>query len=131
MLLLEPPSLSTRRLDAKGLNPLVGTVRRRYDNGLDQLNSAGEAVVSMQAELTDLKPKLIVAKEETETMQVKIDKEVQEVIEPKKVVVQAEEAATNEVAQRAKTMKEECEADLAEAIPALNSAVQVRRSTRP
>jgi len=43
----------------------VGTVRRRYDNGLDQLNSAAEAVVSMQAELTELKPKLIVAKVST------------------------------------------------------------------
>ena len=102
----------------------VDLVRRRYDNGLDQLNGAAEAVVKMQEELTDLKPKLVVAKEETETMQVQIDKEVKEVIEPKKEVVQAEEAATNEVAMRAKGMKEECEADLAEAIPALNSAIK-------
>jgi len=58
-------------------------------------------------------------------MQTQIDAEVKAVIEPKKVIVQAEEAATNAVAQRAKSMKEECEADLAEAIPALNSAVQV------
>mmetsp|Transcript_3023 Transcript_3023/g.9072 ORF Transcript_3023/g.9072 Transcript_3023/m.9072 type:complete len:4073 (+) Transcript_3023:47-12265(+) len=101
----------------------VDMVRKRYDNGLDQLNGAGEAVVKMQQELTDLKPQLVSAKEETETMQAQIDKEVKEVIEPKKVVVQAEEAATNEVAQRAKTMKDECEADLAEAIPALNSAI--------
>ena len=40
----------------------VGTERRRYASGLDQLNSAAEAVDSMQAELTDLKPKLVVAK---------------------------------------------------------------------
>jgi len=98
-------------------------MRRRYVNGLDQLNGAAEAVVVMQEELTDLKPKLVLAKEEAGTMQAQIDKELKESIEPKKLVVQADEAATNEVAQRAKKMKDECEADLAEAIPALEAAV--------
>lgn len=56
-------------------------------------------------------------------MQVVVDKEVKEVVEPKKTVVQAEEETANAAAMKAKSMKDECEADLAEAIPALNSAI--------
>jgi len=56
-------------------------------------------------------------------MQVTIDKEVKDVIEPKKAVVEKEEAEVGLVAAEAKAMKEEAEAMLAEAIPALNSAV--------
>ena len=48
---------------------------------------------------------------------------MREVIEPKKEVVAKEEEAVGKVAAEAKTMKDECEADLAEAIPALNSAI--------
>ena len=101
----------------------IDLVRRRYENGLFQLKTAGDAVVLMQEQLTSLKPELIVAKTETEEMQVVIDKEVKEVIEPKKEVVSKEEAEVSIIANTAKEMKESCEADLAEAIPALNSAV--------
>ena len=101
----------------------IDQIRQRYDNGLEQLRIAGEAVVVMQEQLTALKPELIKAKAETEEMQVVIDKEVKEVIEPKKEVVSKEEAAVGKVAAEAKQMKDECEADLAEAIPALNAAV--------
>ena len=101
----------------------IDLVRRRYDNGLEQLSNAGQAVVTMQEELTALKPQLVVAKKEAEDMQVVIDKEVREVIEPKKEVCDAEEKATAAVAAKAKGMKDECEADLAEAIPALNAAI--------
>ena len=101
----------------------VGGLRSRYDNGLKQLNTAGEAVVLMQEELTALKPELIKAKAEAEEMQVNIDKEVSEVIEPKKAIVEKVVAEVEVVAAKAKGMKEECEADLAEAIPALNAAV--------
>ena len=101
----------------------IDLIRKRYDNGLKQLEDAGEAVNVMQDELTSLKPDLIKAKAETEEMTVQIDKEVKEVIEPKKATVAKEEAAVGEVAASAKKMKDECEADLAEAIPAMNSAV--------
>ena len=101
----------------------IDLVRSRYDNGLEQLRIAGEAVTVMQQEIIELKPELVVAKKETEEMQVVIDKEVKEVIEPKKEIVSKEEAAVGKVAAEAKAMKEDCEADLAEAIPALNAAV--------
>ena len=45
---------------------------------------AGDAVTKMQEELTDLKPKLLVAVDEAGKMAVIIDKEVKEVFEPKR-----------------------------------------------
>ncbi|KAG8459256.1 hypothetical protein KFE25_014101 [Diacronema lutheri] len=101
----------------------VAQLRTRYDNGLKQLEEAGLAVNKMQDELTELKPQLVTAKAQTEEMQVVIDKEVRDVVEPKREVVQAEERATSQVAAQAKAMKDECEADLAEAIPALNASI--------
>ncbi|KAJ1636012.1 dynein heavy chain [Pavlovales sp. CCMP2436] len=101
----------------------VMELRSRYENGLKQLAEAGQAVNKMQAELTELKPQLIIAKQQTEEMQVVIDKEVQDVVEPKKLVVEADERATALVAALAKEIKDECEADLAEAIPALNASI--------
>ena len=102
----------------------IDLVRKRYDNGLEQLRLAGEAVVGMQAELTELKPNLLIAVKEAGEMAVVIDKEVKEVIEPKKEFVAKEEAAVGKVAATAKEMKDSCEADLAEAMPALESAVK-------
>ena len=48
----------------------IDLIRKRYDNGLMQLEQAGTAVVAMQTELTDLKPQLLQSKKETEEMQV-------------------------------------------------------------
>ena len=48
----------------------IGQLRKRYDNGLTQLEAAGKAVTEMQEELTALKPKLVQSKAETEAMQV-------------------------------------------------------------
>ena len=101
----------------------IDLVRKRYENGLEQLRIAGSSVSVMKEEIIQLQPELVVAKKETEEMQVVIDKEVTEVIEPKKEIVSKEEAAVGKVAAEAKAMKDDCEADLAEAIPALNAAV--------
>lgn len=49
-------------------------ISKRYDNGLQQLESAGAAVVTMQEELTALKPQLLISKKETEEMQVRLER---------------------------------------------------------
>eukprot|EP00966_Prymnesium_polylepis_P167705 3876692-Prymnesium_polylepis.1 len=80
----------------------------------------------MQEELTALKPQLLNLKKEAEEMQVAVDKEVQEVIEPKQEKVAEEEKAMSAVAMKAKGMKDECEAcsvKVLVAMVALNSAV--------
>ena len=55
-------------------------------------------------------------------MMIVIEKESVEVAEKAKVV-KADEAVANEQAMAAKAIKDECDADLAEAIPILESAI--------
>ncbi len=55
-------------------------------------------------------------------MIVVIEKESKEVAEKEKIV-KADEAVANEQAMAAKAIKDECDADLAEAIPILESAL--------
>ena len=76
----------------------------------------------MQKELEELQPQLVVAAEENSKMLVVIEKESGEVEETSKQV-KADEAIANEQAAQAQALKDECEADLAEAIPALEAAI--------
>jgi len=76
----------------------------------------------MQAELELLQPQLVVAAAENEKMLVIIERESRDV-ETTSEKVRGEEALANEQAAASQALKEECEADLAEAIPALNSAL--------
>ena len=81
-------------------HPRVPFRSRRHASSawcLEQLATAGEAVTVMQQEIIELQPELVKAKAETEEMQIVIDKEVKEVIEPKKEVVSKEEAAVGKV----------------------------------
>ena len=46
-------------------------------------------------------------------------------------MVAADEAVANEAAGVAKAIKEECESDLAEALPALEAAIQALNTLKP
>ncbi len=76
----------------------------------------------MQQELRGLQPELVKTSKETEQLMIKIERDTVEA-EAKKEVVAADEAVANEAAAKAKAIKDECEADLAEALPALESAL--------
>ena len=76
----------------------------------------------MQRELELLQPQLVVAADENEKMLIVIERESKDV-ETKSEKVRGEEALANEQAAASQALKEECEADLAEAIPALNAAL--------
>jgi dynein heavy chain len=97
--------------------------KEQYVVGLKQLAFAESQVSSMQEELNALAPKLVVAKEENAKMTAQIEKDT---IEANKIaeVVTADEKDANEKAAMASTEKEECEAILAEAIPALKAALK-------
>ncbi|XP_041374659.1 dynein heavy chain 7, axonemal-like isoform X2 [Gigantopelta aegis] len=96
--------------------------KSRYEKGLEKLDSASSQVAIMQKELTDLQPQLVQAKKEVSEIMIIIEKDSIEVAKVEKVV-KADEAVANEQAKAAKAIKDECDADLAEAIPALNSAL--------
>jgi len=97
-------------------------MKRRYEVGLEKLNSAASQVALMQSELEALQPQLREASKQVDEMMVVIHKESLEVAKTEKVV-KADEAVANEQAMAAKAIKDECDADLAQAMPCLESAV--------
>eukprot|EP01047_Picozoa_sp_COSAG01_P001177 COSAG01_NODE_25_length_37050_cov_211.559119_13_plen_3716_part_00 len=100
----------------------VALVKKRYENGLVKLAETENSVEGMKEELIALQPKLVEAQKETADMMVIIEKETEEANKVK-VVVEADEAKANAKAAEVKEIKDDCEADLAEAIPVLNSAI--------
>ncbi|KAI8904079.1 dynein heavy chain and region D6 of dynein motor-domain-containing protein [Gorgonomyces haynaldii] len=108
----------------------VNSLKNRYVTGLDQLEGAASQVSVMQTELSDLQPKLIATQKETADMMKVIQGESIEV-EKKRAIVRADEEVANKKAGEAKAIKDECEADLAEAIPALESAMEALDTLKP
>lgn len=100
----------------------VVKLKKRYEVGLEKLEAASSEVATMQAELEALQPQLQTASKEVEELMVVIQKDSVEVAEKEKVV-KADEAVANEQAGAAKAIKDECDADLAQAIPILESAL--------
>ena len=94
-----------------------------YDNGLTKLVETAVAVTTMQEELTALQPMLVIATTDTDALLVTIATETTQA-NASKTLVKAEEATCNEQAAAANAIKTSCEAELAEAIPALEAAVQ-------
>ncbi|KAJ8410629.1 hypothetical protein AAFF_G00195330 [Aldrovandia affinis] len=100
----------------------VMKLKRRYEVGLEKLESAADQVATMQVELEALQPQLKVASKEVDEMMVVIERESVEVAKTEKVVKE-DEAVANEQAMAAKAIKDECDADLAIALPILESAL--------
>ncbi|XP_028992896.1 dynein axonemal heavy chain 7 [Betta splendens] len=107
--------LETKRVE-------VMKLKSRYEVGLEKLQSAADQVAAMQVELEALQPQLLVASKEVDEMMVVIEHESVEVAKTEKVV-KDDEAVANEQARAAKAIKDECDADLAEAMPILESAL--------
>ncbi|PVD24358.1 hypothetical protein C0Q70_14839 [Pomacea canaliculata] len=104
--------------------------KRRYVVGLDKLAFAASQVADMQKELEELQPQLVIAAEENTRMMGVIEKESAEVEETSKRV-KADEAAANAQAAEAQALKDECEAELAEALPALEAALAALNTLKP
>lgn len=101
----------------------VTVIKKRYAGGLEKLQFAANQIAQMQIDLTNLQPQLKKTSEETVLMLEKIAKESVEV-EATKIIVSADEASAAAKAEQSAAMKAECEADLAEAIPLLNAALE-------
>ncbi|XP_063529439.1 dynein axonemal heavy chain 7-like [Cydia strobilella] len=106
------------------------TGEKRYLTGLDQLAVAAKSVAALQKALEVLQPKLAAgaaAVAET-TAKVEMEKEGVAVVEAE---VLKDQAAAEEQAAEAQGIKEECDADLAEAMPILNSALAALDTLTP
>ncbi|KAF5289736.1 hypothetical protein FQA39_LY03653 [Lamprigera yunnana] len=108
----------------------ITTQRNRYEAGLDKLDFAAQQIGLMQEELHTLQPQLIVASATTEKLMVKIEQDTV-IVEKQKEIVGADEALANEAAAAAQAIKDDCESDLAEAIPALESAIEALNTLKP
>ncbi|MEQ2170599.1 Dynein heavy chain 7, axonemal [Goodea atripinnis] len=105
-------------------------LKHRYEVGLEKLQSAADQVATMQTELEALQPQLLVASKQVDEMMVVIKRESKEVAETEKVVKE-DEAVSNQQAMAAKAIKDECDADLAEATPILESALDALNTLTP
>jgi dynein heavy chain len=99
----------------------VSESKARYDNGLKKLKETAESVNEMQIALEELQPKLVEATIATDALivQVSADKAV---ASAQKEIVDADAQKCNVQAQEATALKNSCEADLSEALPALEAA---------
>uniref|UniRef100_A0ABI7Y3R0 EF-hand domain-containing protein n=1 Tax=Felis catus TaxID=9685 RepID=A0ABI7Y3R0_FELCA len=114
--------ISTFKLLLEKKRSEVMTMKKRYEVGLDKLDSAASQVATMQSELEALHPQLKVASKEVDEMMAVIERESAEVAKTEKIV-KADETIANEQALAAKAIKDECDADLAGALPILESAL--------
>ncbi|XP_053982803.1 dynein axonemal heavy chain 7 [Hylaeus volcanicus] len=104
--------------------------RDRYINGLDKLEYAAKQIGQMRVTLSGLRPQLEAsAKETAETMR-KIETENVSV-EKARILVKRDEDVANVQAEVAMNLKTECEADLAEALPALEDAIAALNTLKP
>uniref|UniRef100_A0A8C6I8T0 Dynein axonemal heavy chain 12 n=1 Tax=Mus spicilegus TaxID=10103 RepID=A0A8C6I8T0_MUSSI len=108
----------------------VMEAKQRYVNGLDQLAFAESQVGEMKLELVELQPKLEAAKIENARMMQIIEVESAQVEAKRKFVKLDEEIASGK-AEEAQALKNECESDLAEAIPALEAALSALDTLKP
>ncbi|GAX82307.1 hypothetical protein CEUSTIGMA_g9736.t1 [Chlamydomonas eustigma] len=101
----------------------VTSARQRYEVGLQKLLGTESEVKVMQQELEALAPRLVASTVETEELLVVIQTQTAEA-DKVKAVVQADEATAQEEASKVSAIKSECEADLAQAMPAFNAALK-------
>lgn len=98
--------------------------RERYINGLDKLEFAAQQIAQIKFTLTELRPQLEASAKETAETMWQIEKEDASVKQAT-ILVKKDENVANVQAEVAMQLKKECEADLAEALPALDEAIGI------
>ncbi|GMH64114.1 hypothetical protein TrST_g1151 [Triparma strigata] len=101
----------------------VSENEKRYRVGLEKLAETEVMVAELQETLKDMQPKIDAAKVETAELLVKVTKD-QADADAQQSIVEKEVADANVVASEVQGQKDSVEADLAEALPALASAVK-------
>merc|ERR1719265_2871787 len=101
----------------------VTDLKNKYEVGLEKLITTEQSVEGMKVELIELQPKLVEKNKEVGEMMVVVNEETAKT-EKVKEVVSADEAKATESANKSNAIKTECEGELAEAMPALNSALK-------
>eukprot|EP00434_Breviolum_minutum_P002108 symbB.v1.2.001863.t2/scaffold77.1/size347087/34 len=124
----------------------VSGAKRRYDDGLEKVISTEEQVKTMSIQLEELRPVLKQTSAETAELMTVIEHKQEEASATQASVAKEEEAASQQagksnrmilrlifpchIAEASRTMKEECQADLDKALPALNAALDALKSLK-
>eukprot|EP00937_MAST-01D_sp_MAST-1D-sp2_P000693 g693.t1 len=109
---------------------IVTAARNRYLKGLEQLAFAEGNVETMKKELIALQPTLKQAQKDTDALMAQIEAKLPGV-QKKQEEVGADAAVAQEEADRVSAEKASVEADLAEAIPALEEAIKALNTLKP
>ncbi|XP_060134210.1 uncharacterized protein LOC132592592 isoform X1 [Zootoca vivipara] len=130
------PALEAALLAPDMLNPANTSflkVQSERKKGITQKKEHGNnpEVAVMPKELTALHPEQIQTSAEMEKTVTLLEKETIEVSDAKEELVGADEKEANEVAALAKVIQEQCEGDLAEAMPALEAALLAPNMLNP
>ena len=105
----------------------ISSNEKRYLIGLNKLKETEEMVAQLEIQLTEMQPVLEKAAAETATLleEVSVD---QKAADAQAAIVEADVAEANIVAANVKAIKDDCQADLDEAMPAYESAVKALNS---
>ncbi|XP_017080044.1 dynein heavy chain 12, axonemal [Drosophila eugracilis] len=104
--------------------------KMRYIGGLDTLAQAAAAISIMQRDLNALQPKLVALAEASRKMMLEINKETLAASAAAEQVKRDEEVASVQ-AEAAQVLKQDCERDLAKAIPVLEDALAALNTLKP
>ncbi|XP_071052666.1 dynein axonemal heavy chain 7 [Onthophagus taurus] len=108
----------------------VLTGKKRYEVGIQKLLGAGAEVAVMQASLEALQPELVIAAAKVQATMKNVEAESADAAVVEAMVME-DEAAANIQAEAAQAIKNECDADLAEAMPILNAALSALNTLTP
>ncbi|KAL1123751.1 hypothetical protein AAG570_001524 [Ranatra chinensis] len=112
------------------LELIVVVGKKRYEVGLEKLAHAAAQISIMGLELKALQPALQAAASNVKEIMSKVELESQDVAKVE-AVVKVDELAANEQAQAAQAIKDECDENLAEAMPILDSALAALNTLTP
>jgi dynein heavy chain len=101
----------------------ISANERRYRIGLNKLQETEEIVAKLEAELTEMQPVLKKASEDTSTLLIQVTAD-QKAADEQAAIVELDVNEANKVAASVQKIKDECQADLDEAMPAYESAVK-------
>ncbi|RXG59107.1 hypothetical protein Avbf_01108 [Armadillidium vulgare] len=107
----------------------IKNLRQRYLTGLQKLAEAEQMITDLQEELKSLQPRLIQTSSNTEALMINIEQDTVQV-EKKKELVAADEAVANKKFADAQAIKDDCEKELAKAVPALSAATEALNTLR-
>ncbi len=101
----------------------ISSNERRYRIGLDKLRETEDVVAKLEAELTEMKPVLEQASKDTEKLLISVTAD-QKDADAQAAIVQVDVEAANKVAASVQTIKNDCQKDLDEAMPAYEAAMK-------